>query len=191
MRTRVLQVALSLTLSSILLSGCGSTAPTTHNLSPKAVALTIPTDCEKTGVNEALDAIVPGSTYIPTQWQPATGTELADFLNNGGLACSYGLQSAEIGTTVKWVSDKNDLFEKRVASWLADGFTKVTIPGLEDSDSYFLLKKQSATQEFHVWMLNVKYRGAWIQLSCTAFAQDLESGLPLLRAAVAQKKLPL
>ena len=186
MRTRVLQVAISLTLSTILLSGCGSSASTAHNLSPKVTALTIPTDCEKTGVNEALDAIVPGSLYIPTQWQPAKGAELADFLNNGGLACSYGLQSAEIGTTVKWVSDKNSLFEKRVAGWLADGFTKVTIPGLEDSDAYFLLKKQSATQEFHLWTLNIKYRGAWVQLSCTAFAQDLESGLPLLKAAVNQ-----
>ena len=184
MRTRVLQVAISLTFFSMLLAGCGSTAPKTDDLSPKVTALTIPTDCEKTGVNEALDAIVPGSLYIPTQWQPAAGTELADFLNNGGLACSYGLQSAEIGTTVKWVSDKNGLFGKRVAGWLADGFTKVTIPGLEDSDAYFLLKKQSATQEFHVWMLNIKYRGAWIQLSCTAFAQNLESGLPLLKAAV-------
>lgn len=172
-------------LGALFLTSCGSTSKPATTDGPESVALTIPTDCEKTGVLKALNLIVPNSLYIPTQWQPAAGTELADVLNNGGLACSYGLQSAEIGTTVKWVSDDRGLFEKRITGWKAEGFTKVDISDLKNSEAYFQVKKQSATQEFHVWILNVKYRGAWIQVSCTAFAQDLAAGLPLLKAAVA------
>lgn len=184
MRTQVLKVALSITISTAFIAGCGTSGSPTEKLAPNNVMLAIPSDCEKTGVAQALGTIVPGATYIPTKWQPAAGTELADFLNNGGLACSYGLQSSEIGATVKWVSNRDNLFEKRVTGWLADGFTKVTIPEFKNSEAYFLLKKQSPTQEFHMWILNVKYQGAWIQLSCSAFAQDFAAGLPLLKAAV-------
>ena len=184
MRTRVLLVALSLSISTLLLSGCGSSSSSTTTLSPNSATLTIPSDCEKTGVSKALATIIPGATFIPTKWQPAAGTELGDFLNNGGLACSYGLQSSEIGTSVKWVSDQDGLFERRVRGWLSEGYAKVAIPEFKNSDAYFLLKKQSATQEFHIWVLNIKYQGAWIQLSCTAFAQDLAAGLPLIRAAI-------
>lgn len=169
------------------LSGCGGNSSVKSSPSPtpsQRSSFTIPTDCAKSPVLEALNVIVPDSIYIPTKWQPAVGTELADVLNNGGLACSYGIESAEIGITVKWVSDSGNLFEKRIPEWKAQGFKKVSIPGVDATDAYFQLKKQSPTQEFHVWMLNVKYRGAWIQLSCSAFAQALESGIPLLKAAV-------
>lgn len=185
MRTPALKVALSSILVLAFLAGCGSKETAIKTKGLESVALAIPTDCEKTKVLEALNTIVPDSLYIPTQWQPAAGTELADVIDNGGLACSYGQQSAEIGTTVKWVSDAKGLFEKRLAGWQAEGFKKVTLNDVKNSEAYFQLKKQSATQEFHVWILNVKYRGAWIQVSCTAFAQDLETGLPLLKAAIA------
>ena len=185
MKTTALKLVVASIFSLALLAGCGTTATVVKSDGSESVALTIPTDCEKTGVLQALNRIVPDSHYIPTQWQPASGTELADVLNNGGLACSYGLQSAEVGTTVKWVSDASGLFEKRTTDWQAEGFIKVDISDLKNSEAYFQLKKQSATQEFHIWILNVKYRGAWIQVSCTAFAQDLEAGLPILRAAVA------
>jgi hypothetical protein len=137
-------------------------------------------------MNEALSQIVAGTKYIPTRWQPAAGTELSDFLNNGGLACSYGLQSAEIGITAKWVDDSKGLFEKRVADWLAQGYVKTDLPGTNEAEAYFLLKKQSPTQEFHIWSLNVKYQGAWLQLNCTAFAQTLDAGLPLFTAMISQ-----
>ena len=172
-------------IGAIGLSGCGTTAKPVPTKSPAMVPLAIPTDCKQTSILQAMQKIAAGSQYIPTQWQPAPGTELAAVLENGGLACSYGLQSSEVGTTVKWVNNANELFEKRVASWVNEGFTKVDIPSLNNSEAYFQLKKQSATQEFHVWILNVKYRGAWIQVSCTAFAQNLESGLPILKAAIA------
>jgi hypothetical protein len=172
-------------IGAIGLSGCGTAAKPVPTKLPIIAPLAIPTDCKQTSILPAMQKIAAGSKYILTKWQPAPGTELAEVLNNGGLACSYGLQSAEVGTTVKWVSNSKGLFEKRVAGWVNEGFTKVDIPGLNDSEAYFQLKKQSATQEFHAWILNVKYRGTWIQVSCTAFAQDLESGLPILKAAVA------
>jgi hypothetical protein len=171
-------------IGAISLSGCGTVAKPVPTTSPALTALAIPTDCTETSVLPAMQKIAAGSQFIPTQWQPAPGTELADVLDNGGLACSYGLQSAEIGTTVKWVSNAKGLFEKRIAGWVNEGFAKVDIPGLNNSEAYFQLKKQSPTQEFHIWILNVKYRGIWIQVSCTAFAQDLESGLTILKAAI-------
>ena len=176
----------------LLLTGCGgatkvaptpSATPPSSNPIPKLV---IPTDCLKTGMNEALSQIVAGAKYIPTKWQPAAGIELSDFLNNGGLACSYGLQSAEVGITAKWVDDAKGLFEKRVADWLAQGYVKTDLPDTKGAEAYFLLKKQSPTQEFHIWSLNVKFHGAWLQLNCTAFAQTLDAGLPIFKAMISQ-----
>ena len=185
MHRKTNRAAVSVLLIS-LLAGCATatkSVPTQSATPTPTAAMVIPTDCEKTGMLSALNAIVPDSLYIKTTWQPAAGTELADFLNNGGVACSYGLQSQEIGITTQWVSDAKGLFENRVAGWMAEGFKKIDIPDLDESEAYFQIKKQSPTQEFHVWRVNMKYHGAWIQLSCTAFAQDLATGYPLLKAA--------
>ena len=133
-------------LSVLLLTGCGGAAKVLPTATPTAThtpqaKFSIPSDCTKTGLNEALAKIVKGSKYIATQWQPALGTELADVLNNGGLACSYGLQSAEIGATARWVEDKNMIFENRVNGWLKDGYSKVLLDGIDTDAAYFLLKK--------------------------------------------------
>ena len=173
-------------LALLLLAGCGGVSKTqpAPSQTPSST-LEIPQDCEKTSVNQALSEIVKDSIYIPTQWKPTAGTELADFLNNKGLACSYGLQSAEIGITARWVSDSTQLFENRIDGWLASGYTKVTLDGVSADDAYFLLKKQSPSQEFHIWSLNFKYQGAWLSLNCTSFAQDLNAGLPIVKSMIA------
>ena len=169
----------------LLLTGCGGAGKVVPTPSASPISkLAIPTDCTKAGMSEALSQIVSGAKYIPTKWQPASGTELADVLDNGGLACSYGLQSAEIGITADWVDNSKGLFENRVSGWLTEGYVKTDLPGIANAEAYFLLKKQSPKQEFHVWILNVKYHGAWLQLRCTAFAQNLEAGLPLLSAMI-------
>ncbi len=167
----------------LLLAGCGSKSPVTPSPTPQA-KFVIPTDCTATHVNAAVEKIATGSAYIPTQWQPSQGSELADFLNNGGIACSYGLQNAEIGVTAKWVDDAQGLFEKHEDLWQKDGYTKVDLPEIDEDAAYFYIKPQSPSNEFHLWSLNVKYRGAWLQLNCTAFAQSLEAGLPILRAMI-------
>ncbi|MEI6120759.1 MAG: hypothetical protein WCQ06_06595 [Actinomycetes bacterium] len=170
----------------LLLAGCGGAVKVVPSTTPTpATKFVIPSDCTKTGLNAALSKIVSGSKYIATQWQPSPGTELAEFLNNGGIACSYGLQSAEIGITAKWVDDSKLIFENRESEWLKSGYTKVALDGIDSDAAYFLLKKQSPTQEFHVWSLNFKYKSAWFSLSCTSFAQSLADGVPLAKAMIA------
>lgn len=132
---------------------------------------------------DALKPILPKAEVINTQWQPAPGTELADVINNGGIACSYGVLSQESGVTVRWVKDVNSIFEKRVAQWESQGFTKVEIPGITVDDAYFLVKPQSETQEFHIWNLNILKDGIWISVNQT-YGENLEAGMPVIKAAL-------
>lgn len=170
-------------LAILFLAGCGSAAPVKPTPTQQT-KLAIPTDCTATHVNTAVEKIAPGSTYIPTKWQPSSGSELADFLNNGGIACSYGIQSAEIGVTAKWVEDSSGLFDKHAVLWQKEGYNKVDLAGVDEDEAYFYIKPQSPSNEFHLWALNVKYHGAWLQLNCTAFAQSLEAGLPIVKAMI-------
>jgi hypothetical protein len=143
----------------------------------------VPSSCSNARILEALKPIIPDATVINTQWQPAPGTELADVIDNGGIACSYGVQSRESGVTVRWVKDVNSIFEKRVAQWESEGFAKVVIPGLVIDQAYFLVKPQSATQEFHIWNLNILVNGVWISVNQT-FGENLEAGMPVVRASL-------
>ena len=54
---------------------------------------------------------------------------------------------------------------------------------MDENNAYLLHKPQSITQEFNVWQLDVKFHGFWIQLGLS-FGNTLDSGIPLLRAAV-------
>ena len=162
-------------LSILLLAGCGSQA-----IAPLP-PLSIPASCTSTQMLTAITPIVEGAVFIDTPWQPAPGTELADFLNNNGIACSYGLQSAEIGTTVKWVKDSGSLFSNRIESWKSEGYESVLVKGADQA--FFLHKLQSATQEFNVWALNITYRGYWIQIS-SSFSHTFAEGAPLITAAL-------
>ena len=87
--------------------------------------------------------------------------------------------------TTKWVDDSNGLFEKRAVLWQKEGYSKVDLAGVDEDEAYFYIKPQSPSNEFHLWALNVKYHGAWLQLNCTAFAQSLEAGLPIVKAMIA------
>ena len=176
----------------ILLTGCGTSSSQTKGTptpsissstsSPSTLA-TVPTSCSNTMIIDALKPILPKAEVINTQWQPAPGTELADVINNGGIACSYGVLSQESGVTVRWVKDVNSIFEKRVAQWESQGFTKVEIPGITVDDAYFLVKPQSETQEFHIWNLNILKDGIWISVNQT-YGENLEAGMPVIKAAL-------
>ena len=52
------------------------------------ISYSVPKDCLSTDVLAALQKDVRQAQFIDTPWQPAPGTELADFLDNGGIACS-------------------------------------------------------------------------------------------------------
>lgn len=91
--SRKIVLALSLI---IFLAGCGTSAKTAH----ESKQLRPPANCNETNVLEALPKDLTNAMYIPTEWQPAAGTDLQAILKNGGLACTYGVQQAEIGATV-------------------------------------------------------------------------------------------
>ena len=169
----------------LVLTSCSSSKPSKPIKPIKSAVVAsykAPTDCKTTSIIAALPKDIPNPVLIDTPWQPAPGTELADVLNNGGIACSYGNQSAEIGATIFWVNDKG-FYDKRVTDWLAKGYEKVDIPNLDESSAYLLFKPVSATQEFHIWTLNFLYHSIWLQVSGT-FINDLTQGQPIIQAAV-------
>ena len=149
----------------------------------KPTSLSVPKDCLSTRVLAALQKDVRQAQFIDTPWQPAPGTELADFLNNGGIACSYGIQSAEVGITVDWVADATSLFNNRSAGWISEGYQKIDIPNLEESEAYFFQKDQSPTNEFHQYRVNFLIDGFWISLS-SSFGKTIEDSSEWLNAAV-------
>jgi len=149
----------------------------------KPTSLSVPKDCLSTKVLSALQKDVRQAQFIDTPWQPAPGTELADFLNNGGIACSYGIQSAEVGITVDWVADATTLFNNRVAGWISEGYQKIDIPNLTESQAYFFQKDQSPTNEFHQYRVNLLIDGFWISLS-SSFGKTIEDSSDWLKAAV-------
>jgi len=147
------------------------------------ISYSVPKDCQSTKVLAALQKDVRQAQYIDTPWQPSPGTELADFLNNGGIACSYGMQSAEVGITVNWVANATKLFSNRTSGWLAEGYEKIDIPNLMETEAYFLQKDQSPTNEFHQYHVKFLINGFWINLSAT-FGKTIEDGSGWIAAAV-------
>jgi hypothetical protein len=166
------------------LVGCGSAKP---SLPTKKIApITIPSSCLESKVLTAVQSDIPDVTFIDTKWTPAPDTELADVLNNGGIACSYGVANAEIGATVRWVLDTNNIYEKWSSTWIKEGYTKVDLVKFGLTDGYFLMKPQSATQEFAIWNLNFKAGGVWISISKSS-GDSLEAGSKLIEAVIAQR----
>jgi len=74
----------------ILLAGCGTVtkAPTS------TPAFQPPANCNDTNILSALPSDLANPMYIPTEWQPAAGTDLEAILKGGGIACTYGVQQA-------------------------------------------------------------------------------------------------
>ena len=176
-----------LLISVLILTSCGSStkAPTPKPTpTVRSVAMAVPQDCLKTKMLDALRTAVPNAQYIPTKWQPAPGTELADVLGNGGIACSYGLQSEAIGLTVRWVSNSKMLFEANEPKWFADGYQVIDIPNLNETKAYFKQRDQSGTQEFSIYSINYLINGNWISLNST-FGKTIADGAAWISAATA------
>jgi hypothetical protein len=176
-----------LLISVLILTSCGSStkAPTPKPTpTVSSVAMAVPQDCLKTKMLDALRTAVPNAQYIPTKWQPAPGTELADVLGNGGIACSYGLQSEAIGLTVRWVSNSKMLFEANEPKWFADGYQVIDIPNLNETKAYFKQRDQSGTQEFSIYSINYLINGNWISLNST-FGKTIADGAAWISAATA------
>ncbi len=180
----IYRIALGALVMALLATGTIKDSVKAEVVTPvKPITYSVPKDCLSTDVLAALQKDVRQAQFIDTPWQPAAGTELADFLNNGGLACSYGMQSEEVGLTVDWVANGAELFNNRTAGWLKDGYEKIDIPNLMESDAYFFHKDQSPTNEFHQYHVKFLINGFWINVSST-FGKTIEDGTGWIAAAV-------
>jgi undecaprenyl-diphosphatase len=180
----VYRIALGALVMALLAAGLINGSAKAEVAAPvKPITYSVPKDCESTKVLEALQKDVRQAQFIDTPWEPAPGTELADFLNNGGIACSYGMQSAEVGITVDWVANGSTLFGNRISGWISEGYQKIDIPNLMETEAYFLQKDQSPTNEFHQYHVKFLINGFWINLS-SSFGKTMEDGSGWIQAAV-------
>lgn len=165
-----------------LLVGCG----TSKVSAPKPeIKINIPSNCQTAKALSAVENEIAGAQVIDTKWQPAPDTELFDILNNNGIACSFGVQSAEIGATLRWVADTKNNYEKWSPEWLKQGYERVDLSKYGVPSGYFLVKPQSVNQEFHIWNLNFKSGGVWVSISRTS-GDNLEAGKKLIESVLAQ-----
>lgn len=165
--------------AALLLTSCGSSS----DESPASTQKYVPSECATTKILAALPDSIPNPQYIDTQWEPAEGTDLFASLNAGGLACSYGIQEAEIGTTILWAPDDDTLFQSRISGWTEGKQVKTDLPNIDESDAYVLSEGDATSVERHVWAINLLVDGFWIQVNAT-FLQTIEEAIPLIEAAI-------
>jgi hypothetical protein len=170
-------------LSALLLSGCSSSDTRVHSDGVETVAGKVPASCEIAGVISEFDAQVPGSKFVPTDWQPSPNTDLAAAIDNGGIACTYGIQVAEVGGTILWASNSENVWDERKQSWIAAGESPFDLPGIEETSAY-ILEDGTSADEMHVWRINLLIRGVWIQVGAS-FLQNLDEALPIIKASIA------
>jgi hypothetical protein len=139
----------------------------------------VPTECPQSDFLVAMNEYVDGSVFIDTPWEPAPDTDLAAAIDAGGVACSYGIQEAEVGATVLWSTA--EAFVSRRAQWQADGQMQVEVSG---TDEAWALQETNGS-ETHVWILNLLLDDVWIHIGAT-FLPNLESAGPLINAAITE-----
>jgi hypothetical protein len=170
-------ISLISTLS--LLTACGSTDAGDQSQISKAK---VPASCEIPEVVAEFAAQVPESKFVPTDWQTFPDTDLAAVLDNNGIACTYGIQVAEVGGTVLWTANAENIWEQRKTSWIEFGETPIDLPGIDETAAY-VLKEGTESGEMHVWKVNLLINDVWIQVGASFF-QDVEEALPIIKAAI-------
>ena len=174
---KILLVAVSL----ILVVGCSS--PTQETSEGKMAQLTPPVSCEQELVIQAFADQVEGSRYVPTDWQPSPGTDLYDIYEAGGIACTYGIQVAEVGGTVMWASNVDNLWDSKKTQWLEQGQVQIDLPGINETDAVILKEGSTSADEMHVWAINLLINDVWIHVGAS-FLQNVDEALPIIEAAV-------
>jgi hypothetical protein len=169
----------------LLLSGCGSSSVKDvsdgSDGSESIANGKIPETCELAEVNRSFAKIIPPSKYIPTEWMPAEGTDLAAALNAGGIACTYGDQNAEVGGTVIWAPES--AWIEREDSWKSEGMEQVDIPNINEGAAYKLPDGSTSADGMPAWRVNLLINGVWIQLGA-AFIQSFDEATPIIQAAI-------
>ena len=183
MYSQIMKLPIALVLSAILMTGCSSSGSQVTSDGVETVAGKVPASCEIAPVIDEFNTQVPGSKYVPTDWQPSPDTDLAAALNNQGIACTYGVQVAEVGGTILWASNSKNVWEDRKQSWIDAGETPIDLPGIEET-SAFILEDGTSADEMHLWRINLLIRGVWIQISAS-FLQNLDEALPIIKASIA------
>jgi len=170
----------------LLLTSCSSNEAVTESEGIESITGRVPANCEIQEVINEFDAQVPGSKFVPTDWQPFPGTDLDAALTNQGIACTYGIQVAEVGGTILWASNSSNVWQERKQSWIEAGETPIDLPGIQESAAYILQDGTSA-DEMHVWRVNLLINEVWIQIGAS-FLQNLDEALPIIKASIAAIK---
>jgi len=121
--------------------------------------------------------------FIDTEWEPAEGTDLYAAYNAGGIACSYGIQEAEIGATIMWAPDNQVLFDELTPRWVEAGQQAIDLPNLDEKKAFVLTEGVEGEGEYHVWAINLLIKGSWISVAATFFG-SIDEAMPLVNAAV-------
>ena len=166
-------------VAALLLTSCSSS----DEVQAPASKFYVPNDCTKTVILDALPDSIPNPKFIDTQWEPAEGTDLFEVYSRGGIACSYGIQEAEIGATILWSPNDEGVFESRIPEWTKAKQVKTDLPGIEEDSAYVLAEGDENSAERHVWSINLSIEGIWIQVNAT-FLQTIEEAIPLIKAAI-------
>ena len=172
--------AIVLTLT---LAGCAGTSDE-GQVGGKKAALNVPANCEQQGVIDTFNASVEGSKYVPTDWQPSEGTDLAAAINAGGIACTYGIQVAEIGGTILWAPNTDNLWDERVKIWSTNNYDEIDIPGFDEESAYVLQDDVTGADGAQIWMINLLINNVWIQIGAS-FLQTIEEAAPFIQASIA------
>lgn len=176
----------------LLLSACAQAAPSsspepnpTASIPPSQIPANeigeVPTTCELEEVVASFNARLDGAAFIPTEWQPAEGTDLFEVYEAGGIACTYGIESAEIGGTVMWAMTSDDVWLAKSMDYKSEGYVAVDIPDLEEHEALVLESMGADGQA--VWYINFHIRGVWIQFGASKFITSLEDALAIVQAA--------
>jgi len=171
--------------SSILLTSCSMRPSTPEIIESKSV----PSECTNTKVLESILPIIAEAKYIETEWEPAEGTDLYAAYNAGGIACTYGLQEAEVGATILWAPDNKILFSELSPNWVSSGQKEINLPGIEEETAYYLSEGIKGQGEYHIWSVNLLINGSWIQVGATFF-NSLEEAIPVIKAAIDSLRTP-
>lgn len=163
-------------ISALILTSCSDSEEV------RAESPSVPLFCDQTKVLAAFPDKVPNPKFIQTDWEPAEGTDLFAAYNAGGIACTYGIEEAEIGATVLWAPDYGVTFGEREKVWQADGLKAVDLPDFDEEKAYVLTEGTEGEGEYHVWKVNALINGFWIQVGATFFG-SIEEAMPLVRAA--------
>lgn len=147
------------------------------------VIFQVPSTCDLPEMTSAFDVRIPGSGYVPTDWQPAEGTQLKLFLDNAGIACTYGIQSAEVGGTVMWMKDSNGLFNNQETAWKAQKYRAIDIQGIDESAAYLLPVTATGVDGMYIWEVNLLVDDMWISVA-GSFIHDITEARDIISAAL-------